>query len=93
MILMLAGLHGVLLVTLLTFAYSRAVFYRFYLPSLLIAWVGFAAYEAYTRSHCTGECNIRVDLVFIYPWLGFVTICVIAYLIKGQNAGQPEEEP
>ena len=55
----------------------------FYLPSVLIAWAGYAAYEGiYIPRNCTGECNIRVDLLLIYPYLAFVTICAIAYFAR-----------
>ena len=54
-----------------------------YVPSLLIAWVGYTAYESiYIPRNCTGECNIRVDLLLIYPYLAFVTICAIAYFAR-----------
>jgi hypothetical protein len=62
-----------------------------YAPSLLIAWLGYIAYEGiYIPSSCTGECNIRVDLLFIYPYLAFVTICAIAYFARG---GRNKNEP
>jgi hypothetical protein len=38
---------------------------------LALLWAAYAAYEylMYARVLCTGECNIRVDLLFIYPAL------------------------
>lgn len=58
-----------------------------YVPSLLVAWVGYLAYEGiYIPSHCRGECNIRVDLLIIYPYLAFVTICAIAYFLRASPA-------
>jgi hypothetical protein len=35
------------------------------------AWLAYAAYETAMRLRwlCTGECNIRVDLLLIYPVL------------------------
>lgn len=34
-------------------------------------WIGYGVYETgmYQRWWCTGECNIRVDLLLIYPLL------------------------
>jgi hypothetical protein len=36
-----------------------------------LAWLAYAAYETGMRRRwlCTGECNIRVDLLLIYPVL------------------------
>ena len=41
------------------------------------AWLVYAGYEylMLTRTLCSGECNIRVDLLLIYPFL-FVTSIV-----------------
>lgn len=40
-------------------------------PVLALAWCLYAAYEylMYKRVLCTGECNIRVDLLLLYPVL------------------------
>lgn len=40
------------------------------------AWLLYAGYEylMYTRVLCSGECNIRVDLLLIYPLLLLLTI-------------------
>ena len=66
-----------------TLAKSSRVFWLLYAPSVLIAWAGYIAYESiYVSRHCTGECNIRVDLLLIYPYLAFVTICTIVYAAK-----------
>ena len=62
-----------------------------YGPSLLIAWLGYLVYETvYIPRNCTGECNIRVDLLFIYPYLAFVTICAIAYFARGGGGNKHE---
>ena len=36
-----------------------------------VLWVLYSIYEylMYTRVLCTGECNIRIDLLLIYPLL------------------------
>ena len=41
------------------------------LPVLAFAWVAYAVYEylMFKRVLCTGECNIRVDLLLFYPVL------------------------
>ena len=87
LVLLLVMLHGVLSVLLFTFNKSVAIFYWFYLPSFLIAWIGYIAYEGvYIPRNCTGECNIRVDLLFIYPYLAFVSVCTIAYFVLSHRA-------
>jgi hypothetical protein len=53
-----------------------------YAPLAAVAWASYCVYEylMYERVLCSGECNIRVDLLFIYPVLvtlsffGFVGI-------------------
>jgi hypothetical protein len=48
-----------------------------------LAWVGYGAYEQAMKLRwlCTGECNIRVDLLLIYPVLLVITIvATVAFL-------------
>ena len=48
-----------------------------------IAWVLYAVYEylIYLRVFCSGECNIRIDLLLIYPILvTFTLVAVLLYL-------------
>ena len=87
LVLVLVMFHGALSVLLFTFKKSFAIFYWFHLPSFLIAWVGYIAYEGvYIPRNCTGECNIRVDLLLIYPYLAFVSACTIAYFALSHRA-------
>lgn len=39
------------------------------LPALALCWLAYAGYEGlmYARWLCRGECNIRVDLLLLYP--------------------------
>ena len=41
-----------------------------------LLWAAYAAYEygMHRRWLCTGECNIRVDLLMLYPLLLIMTI-------------------
>ncbi len=41
-----------------------------------LAWLGYALYEyaIYRRWVCSGECNIRVDLLLLYPALVVITV-------------------
>lgn len=50
-----------------------------------VAWVLYAAYEflLYKRVLCSGECNIRVDLLLLWPLLLGVSLAVpIRLLIR-----------
>ena len=95
LILVLVLVHGAVALLLFTYQKRLVVFYRFYLPSFLIAWIGYIAYEGvYIPRNCTGECNIRVDLLLIYPYLAFVSGCTIAYFILSRRAsGGANQQP
>ena len=48
------------------------------------AWILYGAYEYLMRFRvlCSGECNIRVDLLVIYPILLILSIVVVVTLMK-----------
>ena len=52
-------------------------------------WLLYGIYESlvYARILCSGECNIRVDLLLIYPILLFVTGTAVARSIATPGAG------
>ncbi len=95
LVLVIAMFLGVMSVLLFTYRKSLALFYWFFLPTFLTAWIGYFYYEGvYIARTCTGECNIRVDLVLIYPYLLFVSLCTIAYSVVSRRAAgakRPEE--
>lgn len=43
------------------------------------AWLAYAGYEflMYRRVLCSGECNIRVDLLLLFPLLAGATLWVL----------------
>ena len=50
-----------------------------------VLWFSYGIYESlmYLRIICSGECNIRVDLLLIYPLLGLVSlVSLVAYYLK-----------
>jgi hypothetical protein len=49
-----------------------------------MGWVGYAGYEylMLARILCTGDCNIRVDLLLVYPLLLLVSILSIAIGVR-----------
>jgi hypothetical protein len=46
---------------------------------LAISWLSYAGYEflMYRRILCTGECNIRVDLLLLYPALLLASMIIV----------------
>lgn len=55
-----------------------------------VFWLVYTIYEfaMFLRLICTGECNIRVDLILIYPLLLFVStvaLLIYAYLLTQQG--------
>ena len=52
-------------------------------------WFIYAGYEClmYFRVFCTGECNIRVDLLLIYPVLLGVTLWYIGAALSRRSNG------
>jgi hypothetical protein len=56
-------------------------------PTAVVAggiWLLYAAYESAMRLRwlCSGECNIRVDLLLIYPFLLVTTVVGLASLLR-----------
>lgn len=58
-----------------------------------VAWLLYALYELGMRLRwlCTGECNIRVDLLLIYPVLAVLSVAgiVSAARSRGARGGGP----
>jgi hypothetical protein len=54
-----------------------------------LAWGAYGVYEQLMKARilCSGECNIRVDLLLIYPLLLVVSIAAIYKSIRGRTAG------
>jgi hypothetical protein len=52
-----------------------------------VLWVLYSIYEylIYTRVLCTGDCNIRIDLLLIYPVLISLSLAstILYYRTKG----------
>ena len=72
-------------------AFAIATFYRKkVIPGVAAAlWLLYGAYESlmYARILCTGDCNIRVDLLLICPILLVVTVAGIISASRGFRAG------
>jgi hypothetical protein len=52
------------------------------------AWLSYALYELamHWRWLCSGECNIRVDLLLIYPALALLTLVGIAAAFRSTTS-------
>lgn len=49
-----------------------------------LLWLGYAIYESLMKARvlCSGECNIRVDLLLISPLLWILTIVAIVQFFR-----------
>jgi hypothetical protein len=53
-----------------------------------LAWLAYFPYEQAMKLRilCSGECNIRIDLLLFYPLLGFLSIAaLVVALRRGQQ--------
>lgn len=53
-----------------------------------LAWLAYFPYEQAMKLRilCSGECNIRIDLLLFYPLLAFLSAFAIYSYIKTNNA-------
>lgn len=61
-----------------------------------MTWLLYAVYETGMKLRwlCTGECNIRVDLLLAYPLLLVLTgVGVVSLLRGGKRQGRPGGAP
>jgi hypothetical protein len=49
-----------------------------------LAWLFYAAYEfgMQQRWLCTGECNIRIDLLLLYPLLALLSVAALVAALR-----------
>lgn len=52
-----------------------------------LAWLGYGGYEMAMRLRwlCTGECNIRVDLLLIYPLLLVLSLAAFVSWVRRRS--------
>lgn len=76
-----------------------AIYWRTRLISSLLAgasWALYGIYETlmYLRVLCSGECNIRIDLLLIYPLLILITlVAVLLWVWRWYRAGRSAQRP
>jgi hypothetical protein len=49
-----------------------------------LLWSGYSGYEylMLTRVLCSGDCNIRIDLLLIYPLLVIISVVAIVQMLR-----------
>lgn len=79
---LLAGAIGLLLVGLGRWAGRRIV------VAVGLIWLLYAAYETGMQQRwlCSGECNIRIDLLLIYPLLLVASVVAGVSLLRASRA-------
>jgi hypothetical protein len=52
-----------------------------------LAWLAYAAYEQAIKMRvlCSGECNIRVDLLLFYPLLALLTVLAVVSCLRARR--------
>jgi hypothetical protein len=86
---------GLALVPAVLFLLLYRVSRRRFVAGAALAWLLYAAYEYGMRRRwlCTGECNIRVDLLLLYPALlvlsAAAAVIGLRTLKRGTTAGNP----
>jgi hypothetical protein len=56
-----------------------------------VVWLLYALYETGMQQRwlCTGECNIRIDLLVIYPALFIGVVAAVVSLLRAPRAPHP----
>jgi hypothetical protein len=59
------------------------------------AWLAYAAYELgmERRVLCSGECNIRVDLLLLHPALLVLSVVALAAALRRSGPGPGRRDP
>jgi hypothetical protein len=54
-----------------------------------LAWLAYFPYEQAMKLRvlCSGECNIRIDLLLLYPLLTLFSIIAVVVYVKARHAG------
>ena len=56
-----------------------------------IAWLAYFPYELSMKLRilCSGECNIRVDLLVLYPVLALLSVASVYVALRAQRSVRP----
>jgi hypothetical protein len=72
-------------------AVFAVLYFRCRRPVVLVAAIAWLAYFPYEQAMklrilCSGECNIRVDLLLLYPGLALVSVLALAaHFVAGRK--------
>ena len=74
---------------LFSWLYHRYRIWTGLLSALL--WLVYSLYESgmYLRILCSGECNIRIDLLIIYPLLILITLVALGHAVYRMQLRKP----
>lgn len=55
-----------------------------------LAWLAYGGYEFGMRQRwlCTGECNIRVDLLLLYPILALLSVAALVVALRSPRTSR-----
>jgi len=58
-----------------------------------IAWLAYALYEEAMRRRilCSGECNIRIDLLLLYPVLLVISLVAFVSAVRWRRGQLPRQ--
>jgi hypothetical protein len=79
--------------TLVPAALFAGLYFRCRRPVVLVsalAWLAYYPYEQAMKLRilCSGECNIRVDLLLLYPILALLSVLAIVAYAKTNRAAR-----
>ena len=85
---LLVGMPFLALVPVLVFGALYGAHRRRLLLVTALAWLAYVPYEygMKLRVLCSGECNIRGDLLLLYPILAFLSIAAVVAAIRARRA-------
>jgi hypothetical protein len=75
-------------------ALFAVLYFRCRRPAVMVAALAWFAYFPYEQAMklrllCSGECNIRVDLLLLYPLLALASVlAVVAYVRTPRGVGR-----
>ena len=74
-----AGYPWLVLIPVALFFYIGIAARARFATAIAILWLVYGMYEwlMYTRVLCSGDCDARIDLVFIYPLLLLVSLTAL----------------
>ena len=59
-----------------------------------VMWAGYAVYEYGMKARilCSGECNIRIDLLLVYPVLILASGAAVYLSLRRRKVNRPADE-